>query len=591
MQTETKTWYQNQIKDCQGELKILKRKSLFLSITRLVVFLTTAVLAYWFFGNTAAFMGMLAISIVLFLVLLSYYTNTKAKYQYWSKKKEILDLECAFLYDHKQPFANGEKYIDPQHYFASDIDLFGPFSLFQYLNRTKIAEGEKWLAEALLSNTIENVKGKQEAINELSESAEWRLNFTSKAALVDQKIKHQVVFDWLESYQAFIPKLIKYLAYVLVFANAILFGLYAFDFITIYPIVVSFFVGLLISTRYVKRINRSSMHLSELKDVFTHYAGLLSDIETKEFNSDFCQNKKQLLGEKNDRASAKIGTFSKFLSALDQRNNILFAVLGNGFLLWDCQQVYKIERWIVSNRHNVQNWFDTIAWFDAQNSLANFRFNNPSFIYPEIQTGEKAVVQAEGLGHFFIDSNKRVTNDFRIDKQHFTIITGANMAGKSTFLRTVAISIVCANVGLPVCAKSFLYKPIKLVTSMRNTDSLHDESSYFFAELSRLKMIVDAVQSEAYFVILDEILKGTNSKDKEEGSTKLMKKLSITKATGLIATHDLGLCNIEKTISTINNQYFDAEIVNDELYFDYKLKNGVCQNMNASFLLHKMQIV
>jgi hypothetical protein len=591
MQTETKTWYQNQINNCGAELKILKRKSLFLSINRLVVFLTAAVLAYWFFGNTAAFMGTLATSIVLFLVLLSYYTNTKGKYQYWLKKKEILDLEYVFLCENKQPFADGEKFKDSQHFFSADIDLFGPFSLFQYLNRTTILEGEKLLAESLLSNDIEDVIEKQKAINELSESAEWRLNFTAKAAMVDQKIKHQVVFDWLESYQAFIPKLIKYLAYVLVFANAILFGLYAFDFITIYPIVVSFFVGLLISTRYVKRINQSSMHLSELKDVFTHYAGLLSDIETKEFKSGFCQDKKQLLGEKNDLASAKIEAFSGFLSALDQRNNILFAVLGNGFLLWDCQQVYKIEKWISSNSHAVKNWFDTIAWFDAQNSLANFRFNNPQFINPQVDEKGAVLIEAEQLGHFFIDEAKRVTNDFIIDKQHFTIITGANMAGKSTFLRTVAISIVCANVGLPVCAKSFLYKPIKLVTSMRNTDSLHDESSYFFAELSRLKMIVDAVQSEAYFVILDEILKGTNSKDKEEGSIKLMKKLSATKATGLIATHDLGLCNIEKSISTIKNQYFDAEIVNDELYFDYKLKNGVCQNMNASFLLHKMQIV
>ena len=165
------------------------------------------------------------------------------------------------------------------------------------------------------------------------------------------------------------------------------------------------------------------------------------------------------------------------------------------------------------------------------------------------------------------------------------------MAGKSTFLRTVSLHIVMANVGLPVCAKSSEYVPVKLITSMRTSDSLTDDSSYFFSELTRLKYIVDAIANDNYFIILDEILKGTNSRDKAIGSRKFVEKLVKLNATGIIATHDLSLTEIESQLEAVKNYYFDAQIVNDELYFDYKLKQGVCQNMNASFLLKKMDIV
>ena len=165
------------------------------------------------------------------------------------------------------------------------------------------------------------------------------------------------------------------------------------------------------------------------------------------------------------------------------------------------------------------------------------------------------------------------------------------MAGKSTFLRTVSLHIVMANVGLPVCASSSEYNPVKLITSMRTSDSLTDDSSYFFSELTRLKFIVDAIKEEPYFIILDEILKGTNSTDKAIGSRKFVEKLVASKATGIIATHDLSLCEIEKELEEVKNYYFDAEIVNNELHFDYTFKTGVCKNMNASFLLKKMEIV
>ncbi len=165
------------------------------------------------------------------------------------------------------------------------------------------------------------------------------------------------------------------------------------------------------------------------------------------------------------------------------------------------------------------------------------------------------------------------------------------MAGKSTFLRTVSLSIVMANCGLPVCAESFKYSPIKLITSMRTTDSLTEDESYFYSELKRLKFIVDEIKTTDYFIILDEILKGTNSKDKAIGSKKFVEKLTKSKSTGIIATHDVSLCELENEFLDIKNYFFDAEILDEELHFDYTLKNGICKNMNASFLLGKMEIV
>ncbi len=250
----------------------------------------------------------------------------------------------------------------------------------------------------------------------------------------------------------------------------------------------------------------------------------------------------------------------------------------------------KVERWIAENKSVVEKWFEVIEFFDAINSLGNYAFNHKSNVYP-ILSDENVAIEAKDFGHPLLSKEKAVTNDIRLNKEEFFIITGANMAGKSTFLRTVALNIVMANCGLPVFATSFVYSPIKLISSMRTSDSLQNDESYFFSELKRLKFIVDEIKTDRYFIILDEILKGTNSKDKAEGSKKFIKKLVESKSTGIVATHDLSLCTLSDELPQVKNHYFDAEIVNDELFLDYKFKDGVCQNMNASFLLKKMKIV
>ena len=292
----------------------------------------------------------------------------------------------------------------------------------------------------------------------------------------------------------------------------------------------------------------------------------------------------------SEKASAALQKFSKALDALDQRNNFLFGFIVNGFFLWDLRYAFTIEKWIEKYHASVEKWFYAVEKIDAYNSLGNFSFNHTTYSFPKILQENKGII-AQDLGHPLLDPSKRIDNNFEIASEEFFIITGANMAGKSTFLRTVALQIVMSNIGLPVCSKNCSYSPIKLITSMRTNDSLGDDESYFFSELKRLKFIVDKIQDENYFIMLDEILKGTNSTDKAIGSRKFVQRLVASHSTGIIATHDLSLCEISEELPEVKNFYFDAEIVNDELHFDYHLKDGICKNMNASFLLRKMDIV
>ena len=236
-----------------------------------------------------------------------------------------------------------------------------------------------------------------------------------------------------------------------------------------------------------------------------------------------------------------------------------------GFYFQTSRIVIEWSSGLHNNSNKVEDWFEVVSFFDAYNSLGNFAFNHPNYVFPKI-TKNKTIINAQELGHPLLEINKRIDSDLLISDQQFFIVTGANMAGKSTFLRTVSLHIVMANVGLPVCAKKSEYNPVKLITSMRTSDSLTDDSSYFFSELTRLKFIVDAIIKEPYFIILDEILKGTNSTDKAIGSPKFMEKLVASNATGIIATHDLSLCDIEKELKEVKNYYFDATIINDELH-------------------------
>jgi len=574
----------------EQELTLIKKKLATSSLLRLGVFLATAFGIYFFFRNINIVLPIIITGIILFLYLVSKHTDMQYKRDLKKKLIEINATEIKVLNRDYFSLDEGNEFINSTHFYSYDIDLFGRGSFFQYINRTVTNEGENELAKNLTANEISSIKNKQEAIKELAQIPKWRQHFSAIASLVKVQHPAKVIIDWIHNYKAVFPQILSLLPMVFSVVSLLLIVLASTKIISGQFVIVWFFIGLGISGIYLKKVNQLYQDATKAKDTFKQYHKLLNEIETTTFTSQILKEKQEDIQTESQKASLIFAKFSKTLDALDQRNNMIMAVVGNAFLLWDLQQAYKIEQWINKYNNNIENWFKVIAFFDAQNSLANVAFNHPNYVFPEINK-EKQVIKARNLGHPLLKESQRIDNNYTIESQQFFIITGANMAGKSTFLRTVSLAIVMANIGLPVCAESFQYNPIKLITSMRTSDSLADDESYFFSELKRLKFIVEEIKTENYFIILDEILKGTNSTDKAIGSKKFVQKLVASNSTGIIATHDLSLCEIEKELSEIENYYFDAEIINDELHFDYKLKEGVCKNMNASFLLKKMEIV
>nr|MDQ8211002.1 DNA mismatch repair protein MutS [Mariniflexile sp. KMM 9835] len=583
-------YYQKHLEIYKTEAHRLYKKMTALSIYRMLVFAITGFGIYLLFENWQLAVLIGIIGIVIFLYLLSKYNDVKAKKQFNEALAVINQDEIKIASGDFHHRDAGLQFQDPNHFYSLDIDLFGRGSFFQFINRSTTKEGAQKLADALKANHIEGIVLRQEAIKELDEKPQWRQHYSATSSLVTIETPANQIINWLQKYQIFLPKATKRLPLAFSIISVLIFGLGFFGVINPSFIGYWLLIGLGISGMYVKKINLLSSNTDKVKETFRQYASLLDLIERESFSSELLKQKQQQIQEEGKKASVIFKDLSKTLDALDNRNNLIGAIFGNGFFLSDIKNSYHIERWIVQHANKVADWFEVVSFFDAYNSLGNFVFNHPDFVFPAIEE-KGAVIKAEGLGHPLLNKNKRVDSDLIIENEQFFIVTGANMAGKSTFLRTVSLHIVMANVGLPVCAKSSSYSPVKLITSMRTTDSLTDDSSYFFSELIRLKYIVDAIIEEPYFIILDEILKGTNSTDKAIGSRKFVEKLVASNATGIIATHDLSLCEIEKELDDVKNYYFDAEIINDELYFDYKLKQGICKNMNASFLLKKMNIV
>ncbi|NRR91265.1 DNA mismatch repair protein MutS [Winogradskyella undariae] len=585
------SFYKEQLEINQAASKQIFKKLSLYSILRLTIFVLVVTGIYFTYQNWQIAAGIALVGIACFLFLLTRYTDLKSKRNLHKRLIAINEEELKIAKGDFYERADGEAFQNPKHFFSLDIDLFGKGSFFQFMNRTALKEGAQKLSENLLSNDITNIKERQEAINELADLPKWRQNYVAVAQGVEIEHSATSIITWLKEYKPFLGKTQYILTIVYAMASVVLLGLGITEIISISIAGYWLLLGLGITGRYLKQINNLSQHTERAKDTFRQYALLLKAIETTEFTSELLKEKQKLIQSEDVKASEIFSKFSKVLDALDNRNNLISAVFGNGFLLIDIRNSFNVEKWISKYGHKVDDWFEVVTFFDAFNSFGNYAFNHQDFTYPII-TEDPVTILAEGLGHPLLNAEKRVDSDLELKEEQFFIVTGANMAGKSTFLRTIALHIVMANVGLPICAKQSKYKPIKLITSMRTTDSLTDDSSYFFSELTRLKFVVDTIENDKnYFVILDEILKGTNSTDKAIGSRKFVEKLVKQNATGIIATHDLSLTEIEKELVAVKNYYFDAEIINDELFFDYKLKQGVCQNMNASFLLKKMEII
>lgn len=573
--------------------KVLKQ-IVWLRLMSFSLFIAIVWFTVYFKNFTALFF--LIIPIVFFALLLKRNLALKFKVAILKNLIEINENELKVLEGDFSSFKNGKEYAIPSHDYAHDIDLFGEKSIFQYLNRTSSTASETKLANYLNnfetdSNTIKN---RQEAIEELKEKLDWRQDFSAYGKYHHIKTNElKNIANWakngISSFENLpLWKLILWATPILMIT---LITLSSLGIISGKLLLLSFSIPLTLVGKKLKEITFQHGASSKFLTTFKQLDILASFIEQEEFKSDILIELKSKLHADNKIASQEINKLAGIVEALDNRSNPVFAFLANALSIWDLQYTYKLKKWLNANANHIEGWFNAVYEFDALNSFANYSYNNVNYSLPQLSDTE--ILKATNAGHPLIPAKINVLNSFELNNLHnFVIITGANMAGKSTFLRTIATNLVLAMCGARVCADSFVFKPTKLVTSMRTEDSLSDNESYFYSELKRLKMIVDKLKAdEELFVILDEILKGTNSKDKAEGSKKFVSQLINYKVAGIIATHDLSLCSVaDEYPNQVKNKYFDVEIVNDKLDFDYKLKEGICSNMNAAFLMNKMGI-
>ena len=441
---------------------------------------------------------------------------------------------------------------------------------------------------------IVQIEERQAAIKELAPLVEWRQQLQSfSQQKVITKTTEYKTNQWLsEAHKHFASSTWNLFVwiYTIITLSTLLATIFGFlsSGIFMFLFAVYFIVSLFLSRNTIKPY----LHLSRIVEEISSLEKLINWIESKEFTCGLLNRIKNEITAKGEKASVRIKNLKSILDRFDLRLNMVGPLFLNSFLLWDVRQMLALNDWRKKNKTVVPKLFHTIAETEVLNSLATIHFNHPHWCLPKL-TDNHFIFESEELGHPLIPKKQRIDNEFLIEKiTLISLVTGSNMAGKSTFLRSVGINIVLAQMGAPVCAKRFSLSPVRLMTSMRVSDNLAENTSTFYAELKKLKTIIEAVNdAEKVFVLLDEILRGTNSHDRHTGSTAFITQLIRHHAFAVIATHDLELADLKKQFpQSLENYHFDVQVKGEELFFDYKLKEGVCHSLNASLLMKKIGI-
>ena len=581
----------------QFSLKFKKAERLFniLSLSRLSLVLIIVVSLYFYTNNQElVYLLVFGLSIISFAAIIYFHDKVGRKKNLLGSLLKLNQNELDYLNRVSIPFENGIEFLPEHHPYSYDIDIVGQNSLFQHLNRCGTYPAKAKLAERLLNALDkEEILKNQEAIAELTPMIEFRQRLLAIANMKrDSKAHYDKILAWTGIKNPSFSIVLRVLSFLLPLCFWILLGIYSFGIYNIDVNVLSyvFLLNLVLLYSQFKKIRIQIFQADNVRNILSQYAAILSEIENTDFKTEKLKDLKHQLKSENFSAGKSLNKLASLFSSLEAIQNLLGAVIFNGLFLYHLHVLYDLLQWKNKNADKLKSWLDLIAEFETLNSFANFSYNNPGFTFPEINTEKQ--YRFESLGHPLLDPLKRVDNDVDFSLRPFIVLTGSNMSGKSTFLRAIAVNLVLGATGSVVCAKKASFHPMPLFVSMRLSDSLADSESYFYAEIKRLHEIMQYLENGAAFVLLDEILRGTNSEDKRNGTIGVLKKLIEYKAVGAIATHDLEVCNtIVEYPDYLSNQCFEVEIKNDNLFFDYKLKQGISQNKSASFLMKKMQII
>lgn len=557
---------------------------------KLLFFSLFLIASYFAFRNTG--FGSVAWAVcflVVYLILYVQDNQCRKKINLLVRIQTVCKNEIACLEGDFSPFDKGEKYIDYHHAYSYDFDLFGTNSLFHRINRTVTAMGSDNLAQRLTcpNQDKEGIINNREAIAELSNLFDWRIKFLTHPYISNDP-------DALSQLMAGNKRgnyLIKsFLPYLMVALTVVAFLLGMAGVLSWNYFGSAFFVQLFISILFSKASMKTNLKIEKLHKEYRVYQHILNEIYEQEFKSNTLKGLKETLFGKEKDSIQAFQRLSEILKLFDLRCSDIMYILLNGAFLFDILLMKRFAKWNSTYLSCITPWMQCIAELDALVSLATYTFNHPNNVQAEVLSDEEDdVIQAVDVYHPFLPYEKAVPNSFTLKKGNVSIVTGANMAGKSTFLRTIGITYVLASCGVPVCAKSFRFSIVTLFSSMRTTDDLSNDISYFHAELLRLEQLIRHVKSHHFtLIILDEILKGTNSEDKLKGSVMFLQELVRYRIAALVATHDLELAKLEGLDGTRYTNYcFEIEL-SDPIVYSYKISRGIAHNLNASYLLSNM---
>jgi hypothetical protein len=604
--------YQDKIINCAATILKLERLSKKLSGLRLVAFVFSAI-AIVILANERLVTPLLILAplcIVGFALLIKYHNEIDDAKQYAVFLKEINEQEVLKQKNKLSGFPTGETFLKRDHAYASDLDIFGHHSLFQLINRTTMESAGMLLAGWLSAPAVKEViLARQKAVRELSPKVDWRQDLQATGMHFKHTVNdNDALTAWMNKPVSLLPHRFRYLitcillsilstAAAVNFLSHLLTVNYAKELV---PYLILLAISLIINSLVLKKAKAVTEATTE--NVHHHlkitrgYRSLISKIESEKWQSEILQKVQSDFGDASSSAAGRIDELTKILEVFQVRggkrqfNNFFYSV-ANAFWFLDIHLVLQTEKWKLKNAASFKRWASSLSEFEALSSLAGFHYANPSYTFPGIKDAPYAT-QFEMLGHPLISAEKRVYNTFNLDgRGNIVMITGSNMAGKSTFLRSVGVNIVLALMGAPCCARSAQVSDMKIFTSMRTQDNLEEGVSSFYAELRRIEQLLKLIESgQAVFFLLDEMFKGTNSKDRHKGGVSLIRQLRELDAFGIISTHDLELASMAGKHMIATNYSFNSRLEGSELIFNYVLTPGLCTDFNASELMKKSGI-
>jgi hypothetical protein len=588
-------YYTQRIKDFQNSLEKAQKSENKIVILRLVSFLAALCLFFLIISfNTVLAITALVVGFCFFGFIIKRNITITQQKLFFQHLTEINKNELCSIHGDFSSYPSGDQYMDKTHPYSSDLDIFGKASIFQLINRTVSRPGSNMLADWLKKPAnVDEIYKRQQAISELSKKNDWLQRMMAiQYRYTEATNNPESIIQWIQEEPLLQKKYLKPFIIFLSCLTILLTVIYFFGYNSKSLLTIVLLINVGFYFKMTPLINKIHQSVSKSYELLKSYAEILHLISDEPLYSGKLQEIQATLKNEKISAHQQIHRLSKLVNKLDYRLNILVAIPLNLYFFWDVWQSMNLEKWKELNSPHISKWFDAMSQFEALSSFANLHFNNPDWTMPVV-TDQYFKLNSKTIGHPLIPAHQRIYNDLEINSMgKIILVTGSNMSGKSTFLRTCGVNIVLAMSGAPVCAHNLEVSHSLVYTSMRIIDSLEENTSSFYAELKRLSDIIHIVeQKEKVFLLLDEILRGTNSNDRHIGSVALIKQLISDHGVGIIATHDLALSQLEQELPEhIDNYNFDVKIENEELYFDYQLNKGICNSLNASILMKKMGI-